>query len=333
MTTTAPGGRLRNAIASGRFTVTAELGPPRGADAAAISRKAELLRDWVDAANVTDNQGAKVRMASIAGCVLVQNAGLEPVVQLTCRDRNRIALQSDLLAAGALGIPNVVLLTGDHPRFGDHPDAKPVFDLDSVQATWVAGTMRDHGLLLSGQQVTVQPNWLVGAVENPFAPPTAFRARRLAKKVAAGAEFAQTQYVFDLDLFSRWMSEVRDMGIADRCAVIAGVGPIRSSRMMDYLRGAVPGIHVPDHVVRRMRGVPQDRVAEEGVRLCVETIQELREMPGVAGVHLMAFGFEHGVPEILERAGLGPRAPLVGTQLPPATEDIVYTLEGDRHAR
>lgn len=326
----APGGGLRRALASGRFVVTAELGPPRGADGAAITRKAELLRGWVDAANVTDNQGAHVRMASIGGAVLAQRAGLEPVMQLTCRDRNRMALQSDLLAAGALGIPNVLLLTGDHPRFGDHPDAKPVFDLDGVQATWVARTLRDQGVLMSGQEVVGRPGWLIGTVENPFAPPASFRARRLAKKVAAGAEFAQTQYVFDVGAFRRWMDDLRGLGVPERCAVIAGVGPIRSLRMLEFLRTGVPGICVPEHVVRRLRGVPSDRVAEEGVRLCVETLQQMRETAGVAGVHLMAFGFERGVPEILERAGLrGPAHPL------PRTPErfAVTSPKGDGHAR
>lgn len=300
------GGRLRAALAAGRFAVTAEIGPPSDADPQVIVRKAELLHGWVDAANVTDNQGASVRLSSLAGSMLVQDAGVEPVMQLTCRDRNRLALQSDLLSAGALGIPNVLLLTGDHPRFGDHPEAKPVFDLDGVQLTWTARTMRDDGVLMSGHPIRTRPGWLIGTVENPFAPPTAFRARRLAKKVAAGAEFAQTQYVFDVDLFARWMSDVRALGITDRCRVVAGVGPIRSLRALEFLRSGVPGIHVPDDVVRRLRGVPGDRVAAEGVDLCVETIQRLTTIPGVAGVHLMAFGFERGVPEIVQRASVGP---------------------------
>jgi methylenetetrahydrofolate reductase (NADPH) len=300
-------GRLRAALAAGRFVVTAELGPPRGADPGAIARKAALLRDWVDAVNVTDNQGAHVRLSSLGGSVLAQRAGVEPVMQLTCRDRNRLALQSDLLAAGALGVPNVLLLTGDHPSFGDHPDAKPVFDLDGVQLTWAARTMRDDGLLISGRPVATPPSWLIGTVENPFAPPREFRARRLAKKVAAGAEFVQTQFVFDVDLFARWMTDVRALGLPGRCKIIAGVGPVRSLRALDFMRSGVPGIHVPEDVVRRLRGVPADQVARAGIDLCVETIQRLAGIPDVAGVHVMAFGFEQGVPEIIERAGLGPR--------------------------
>lgn len=298
---------LREAFASGRFAVTAEIGPPRGADPDAITRKAQMLRGWVDAANVTDNQGAHVRMSSFAGSLLAMRAGVEPVMQLTCRDRNRIALQSDLLAAGALGIPNVLLLSGDHPRFGDHPDAAPVFDLDSTQLVWAARTLRDNGTLASGRDIGARPGWLVGAVENPFAPPRRFRARRLAKKVAAGADFVQTQYVFDVEVFDAWMAQLRDLGVTERCKVIAGVGPIRSLRVMEFLRTGVPGIHIPDDVERRLRGVPADRVAEEAVTMCVETIQRLAAIPGVAGVHVMAFGYERGVPGILERAGVGPR--------------------------
>ncbi|MHA6625086.1 methylenetetrahydrofolate reductase [Pseudonocardia sichuanensis] len=302
-------GRLAAAIGEGRFAVTAEIGPPRGADAAAIERKAGLLRGWVDAANITDNQGAHVRLSSLAGSVLALRAGVEPVMQLTCRDRNRIALQSDLLAAGALGVPNVLLLSGDHPVYGDHPDAAAVFDLDSVQLVWTARTLRDEGVLLSGRPVETRPQFLVGAVENPFAPPAAFRATRLSKKAAAGAQFCQTQFTFDVPAFARFMAEVVDRGITQRCAVLAGVGPIRSLRAYEFVRTHVPGVHLPESVGRRLRGVPEHRVAAEGVALCVETIEALRAIPGVAGVHVMAFGYERGIPEILERAGLAPAAP------------------------
>jgi len=321
------GGGLRAAFAAGRFAVTAEIGPPRGADAEAVTRKAELLRGWVDAANITDNQGANARMSSLAGSLIAQRAGVEPVMQLTCRDRNRLALQSDLLAAGALGIPNVLLLTGDHPRFGDHPEAKPVFDLDGVQLVWTARTLRDDGVLISGKAVSPRPSWLIGTVENPFAPPLGFRARRLAKKVAAGAEFVQTQYVFDIDVFERWMAGLRDLGVTEHCKIIAGVGPIRSLRALEFMRTSVPGVHVPDLVDRRLRGVPADRVAEEGIQLCVETVQRLTTIPDVAGVHLMALGYEHGVPDILRRAGV-PRPPAVLSD-----HNRHHSMEGIGHAR
>ncbi len=305
MNGTAPGG-LREALASGRFVVTAEIEPPKDADPEAIERKAALLRGWVDAANITDNQGATVHMSSLAASVLALRAGVEPVMQLTCRDRNRLALQADLLAAGALGIPNVLALTGDHPKFGDHPGAMPVFDLDGVQLTATARAIRDEGVLMSGRKIGTRPGWLIGSVENPFAPPLGFRARRLAKKVAAGAEFVQTQFVFDIAVFERWMAELRALGVTDRCAVIAGVGPIRSLRALEFMRGGVPGIVVPDDVERRLRAAPAGRVAEVGIDLCVETIQRLTRIPGVAGVHVMAFGFEGGVPDIVRRAEVGP---------------------------
>lgn len=307
-----PGGQptyshLHAVLRSGRFAVTAELGPPRSASLAPVRRKAKLLHDWVDAANLTDGQSAVVRLPSWAGCMVAMQESVEPVMQLQCRDRNRIALQSDLLGAAAMGIPNVLLLTGDHPRFGDHPDAKPVFDLDSVQLVWTARGMRDQHTLLSGRELRTAPDWLIGAVENPFAPPRRFRAERLGKKVAAGAQFIQTQFIFDVPLFARWMQEVRDLGLDQRCWILAGTGPIKSLRALEHMCREVPGMYVPDAVVRRLQGVPTERVAEEGIKLCAEIVEQLREMPGVAGVHLMAFAWEEAVPEILQRAGIGPR--------------------------
>jgi len=298
--------RLRAALASARPVVTAELGPPRDADPDAVVKKAATLRGWVDAANVTDNQGANVRMSSLAASVLAMRAGLEPVMQLTCRDRNRMALQSDLLGAAALGVPNVLLLTGDHPSLGDHPESRPVFDLDGVQLTWAARTLRDDGTNMAGRALGRRPDWFIGTVENPFAAPIGLRARRLAKKVAAGAEFVQTQYVFDVPGFARWMADVRELGVTEHCAVLAGLGPIRSLRMYEFLSTRVPGLFVPDSVGRRLRGVPPDRVAEEGLRLCVETIHEVLAIPGVSGVHVMAVGNEEAVSEIAQRAGIGP---------------------------
>jgi methylenetetrahydrofolate reductase (NADPH) len=298
---------LRKRLESDGFAVTAEIGPPRGADLAAIRSKAELLRGWVDAVNITDNQGSHVRLSSWAGSLAVMDAGVEPIMQMTCRDRNRIALQSDLLSASAVGIPNLVLMTGDHPKLGDHAEAKPVFDLDSIQLTWTARTMRDEQKLLSGRSVDPAPDWFIGAVENPFAPPEGFRAQRLGKKVSAGAEFIQTQFVYDIPAFSSWMEQVRDLGLTERCHIIAGVGPIRTLRALDHMRNNVPGLHIPDEIDRRLRGVPEDRIADEGMRLCAEIVQLVREIPGVSGVHVMAFGYERGIPEILERAGVGAR--------------------------
>ena len=295
---------LRRSLESTQTTVTGEVGPPRGADPEAVRRKVEPLRGWLDAVNIPDGQSAHARMSSWAGSLLALAAGVEPVMQLTCRDRNRIALQSDLMSAAALGIPNVVLMTGDHPRFGDHPDAKPVFDIDGVQLVWTARTMRDEGRLLSGRRLDPPPSWLIGAVENPFAPPVRFRAARLGKKAAAGAEFVQTQFVFDIPAFARWMSDVRDSGLDQRCKILAGVGPIRSLRALEFMRSNIPGLWIPDEIGRRLRGVPADRVADEGMTMCAEIIQQVLRIPGVSGVHVMAPGFEQGIPEVLARAGL-----------------------------
>ena len=304
---------LQAVLQRGRFAVTAEIGPPRGASIAPIRRKARLLRDWVDAANVTDSQSAVVRLPSWAGCLIAMQEGVEPVMQLQCRDRNRIALQCDLLGAAAVGIPNVLLLTGDHPRFGDHPEAKPVFDLDSIQLIWTARTMREQRKLLSGRELKPAPSWFIGAVENPFAPPLNWRAERLGKKIAAGAQFIQTQFVFDVRIFSEFMTRVRDLGLDRRCFILAGVGPIKSLRALDHMCRDVPGMYVPEHVIRRLRGVPEDRVAAEGLALCSEIISQVKEIPGVAGVHVMAFAWEDAVPEILERAGMSRRAAAVGS--------------------
>jgi methylenetetrahydrofolate reductase (NADPH) len=295
---TAPG-RLAEALRTGRFAVTAEVAPPRGADVTRLRETARLLRGWVDAANVTDNQGARVRMSSLAGSAVLLAEGLDPVMQMTCRDRNRIALQSDLLAAGGLGVPNVLLMTGDRPERGDHPDAPGVFDLDSDSLTAAARALRDDGTLLSGQTVDPAPRYLIGAVD-----PGAGEPERLARKVALGTEFVQTQFVFDVAAFAGWLARVRDLGLTQRCGVLAGVGPIRSLRALDVMAG-LPGVAVPPALERRLRGVPAHRVAEEGMAACAETVAALRELPGLAGVHVMAVAYEQGVPEILTAAGLG----------------------------
>jgi methylenetetrahydrofolate reductase (NADPH) len=249
------------------------------------------LRGWVDAVNITDNQGSNVRMASWAGSLAAIQAGLEPVMQMTCRDRNRIALQSDLLGASALGIRNVLVMTGDDPRFGDHPDAKPVFDLDSVQLLKALRAMRDDRVLMSGRHLEPAPDCFLGAVEN-------LRADRLASKVDAGAQFVQTQFVFDVAGFGRWMAQVRDLGLHERCHILAGVGAVRSRRALDFMREKVPGVHVPDDVYRRLRAAAH--VADEGARLAAEIVWQVREIEGVAGVHLFVAGNEQVIPGILE---------------------------------
>ena len=243
--------QFRASLERGDFTVTAEIGPPRGAGTGAITRKVAALRDWVTAVNITDNQGAAVRLSSWAGSLAAMAAGVEPIMQVTCRDRNRIALQSDLLGAAAMGIPNILVMTGDHPKVGDHASAKPVFDLDSIQLLGAARTMRDEGRLLSGRELRPPPSWFLGSVENPGASPEGSGAARLGKKVAAGAQFVQTQYVFDARPFGEWMSQVRDLGLHERCYILAGVGPISSLRALSHLEERVPGVQVPAELSRQ----------------------------------------------------------------------------------
>ena len=306
---------LRSVLAAGRFAITAELGQPRGADAGPIRRKAALLRGWVDAVNITDNSSANVRLASWAGSLAALAAGVEPIMQLTCRDRNRIALQSELLSASALGVPTVLIMTGDHPRNGDHPDATAVFDLDSTKLLAVATAMRDQGQLMSGAELKPPPSWLLGAVENPpgrassaaEAAAAADRATsRLAGKIDAGAQFVQTQFVFDVSAFGAWMTRVRDAGLHERCSILAGVGPVRSQRALEHL-ATIPGVVIPDYVTERLTGLSADRLRAEGEKLCSEIIAQLADVPGVAGVHVMAIGAEHAIPGIVEQAGLPPR--------------------------
>lgn len=297
---------LSDRLAAGQFTITAELSPVRGASADAMKARAQLLRGWVDAVNLTDNQGSHVRMSSWAAALAARDAGLEPIMQMTCRDRNRIALQSDLLGAVSVGIRNFLFMSGDHPKAGDHPGAKPVFDLDSTQLTWTARTMRDDGVLLSGGELKPPPHGIfLGAVENPFAPPLEFRAERAGKKIAAGARFLQTQYVFDVPVFKAWLTSLGDLGLLERCHVLPGVGVIRSARMLEFLSsGRVPGVTIPEPVRRRLSAVPADDVGAEGKKLAAEIIAELREVPGVSGVHLLTAGYERQTPSLLSMAGV-----------------------------
>ena len=309
-------GALRQRLTAGEFAVTAEIGPPRGADTAPVSRKAALLRGWVDAVNITDNQSAAVRLSSLAGSLAVLAAGVEPIMQLTCRDRNRIALQSELLSASALGVPNVVIMTGDHPRHGDHSDATPVFDLNSTQLLRIAAAMRDQGRLMSGGELKPPPSWFLGAVENPpgradDGAPDAGEATdratyRLASKIEAGAQFVQTQFVFDVPAFAAWMKQIRDLGLHERCHILAGVGPVRSHRALAHL-ATIPGVVIPDHVSDRLAAVPPEQFRAEGEKLCAEVIAGLAEVPGVAGVHVMAIGGESSIPAILQQAGVSAR--------------------------
>ncbi len=299
--------QLKKILDQGQFAVTAECGPPKGADPDVILRKADLLKDRVDAVNVTDNQTAIVRMSSLAACTILKNCGLDPVLQVVVRDRNRIALQSDILGASALGIRNVLCLSGDHQTFGNQPQAVGVFDLDSIQFVQVVRKMRDEKVILGGEVLTKGPDVFIGAAANPFADPLSFRVIRLAKKVAAGAGFIQTQCIYNLGRFDQWMAMARDRGLTERVHILGGVTPLKSAGMAKYMQKKVAGMDVPDEIIRRMEAVPAKKQAEEGLKICVETILRLKETPGVHGVHIMAIEWEAAVAEVTERAGLLPR--------------------------
>lgn len=303
--------RLARTLAAGHFAVTAECGPPRGADPERIERNGRFLKDHCEAINTTDNQTAVVRLSSMAAAVILTRMGLEPVLQLVTRDRNRICLQSELLGAGALGIQNILCLTGDHQSFGNQKAALGVFDLDSIQFVQTARRMCDEGRLIDGTELTVKPDLFIGAAANPFADPLAFRVTRLAKKVAAGADFIQTQSIFNRRRFEEWLHEAREEGLTGKVHILGGVTPLKSVRMAEYLKFKVAGMDVPDEVIARIKGVPPEAQAAEGIKMAVETINWLRELDGVAGLHLMAIGWEERVPEIIEAAGLSPR-PVIG---------------------
>ena len=301
---------LKKVLASGQFAVTAELGPPKNADAEVIRTKAKLLSGCADAVNITDCQTAIVRMSSIASSVILMQEGLEPVTQMTCRDRNRIGIQSDLLGAAALGLKNLLCLTGDHQKFGNHPNSTGVFDMDSIQLLQMAKMMQDEKVFQCGEKIKGEaPDFFLGAAANPFADPFEFRALRLAKKIAAGAQFIQTQLVYNVEKFAAWMKAVRDLGLHEKCYILAGVTPPKSIGMARYMKNNVPGMDVPDHVIARLKGAKDAKkdVQEEGINICVDIINMVKEIEGVAGVHIMAIEWESAVPEIAKRAGLLPR--------------------------
>jgi methylenetetrahydrofolate reductase (NADPH) len=299
--------RLEKILESGAFAVTSECGPPRGADPEVVREKGELLRGHVDAVNVTDNQTSVVRMSSIAACVILKEMGLEPICQMTTRDRNRIAIQSDLLGAAALGMSNLLCLSGDHQRFGDHPTAKNVYDIDSIQLIHAVHQMREEGKFINGEEIKTPPKFFIGAAANPFADPFAIRVPRLAKKAAAGVDFIQTQCIYNMDKFKEWMKGVVDRGLHEKVKILAGVTPMKSVGMAQYMKRSVPGMDVPDAIIKRLRDAGKGNAATEGVKFCVEQIQELKEMEGVAGIHLMAIEWEEKVPEMVKAAGLSPR--------------------------
>ena len=300
------GSKLEKVLTAGKFAVTAELGPPQNANPEAVKKKAQHCLGNVEGANVTDNQTAIVRMSSIAAAAIAISCGVEPVVQMVCRDRNRIAMQSDILGAAALGVKNLLCLSGDHQIFGNHPQAANVFDIDSVQLIAMVKTMRDDKQFISGDPIKEhEPRLFIGAVENPFADPFEFRVPRLAKKINAGADFIQTQCVFDLDKFSRWMELVVKEGMHKKIYILAGLTPVRSHRALKYMKSEVAGMSIPDELITRMESAEDAK--EEGIKICLEMIEKIKNIEGVSGIHLMPIGWESITPVILERAGLLPR--------------------------
>jgi methylenetetrahydrofolate reductase (NADPH) len=295
-------GRFERVLRAGLFAVTTELDPPDSADPEDVYARARVFDGYVDAINATDGSGANCHMSSMAVCALLTHIGYAPVMQISCRDKNRIAIQGDILGGAAMGVCNLLCLTGDGVQAGDHPQALPVFDLDCMTLLETARTLRDEHRFLSGRKITYAPRVLLGAAENPFAQPLEWRAQRLAKKVAAGAQFIQTQWCYDVPLLREFMRHVEDLGLLEKVFILVGVGPLRSAKSAEWIRAHVPGVHIPDEVVKRMAGAADP--AAEGRRLCIELIQEIRAIRGVHGVHVMAFRQEHTVAEIIERSGV-----------------------------
>lgn len=301
---TQPISKLNEVLASGAFAVTGECGPPRGADMTVMSRKGELLRGWVDAVNVTDNQTAIVRMSSIAASKHLLDMGLEPVMQMVCRDRNRIAIQSDVLGAYSLGIRNILCLSGDHQTFGSQPDALNVFDIDSMNLIRTIRDMRDTGKDMSGFELKESPKMFIGAAANPFADPFEYRVLRLGKKIDAGVDFIQTQCIYNMPRFREWIRLATEEGLTEKVYIMGGVTPIKTVGMAKYMKNKVAGMDIPDEIINRVAGVPKEKQTEEGIKICLETIEELKEMKGVHGVHIMAIEWEEKVQDIVKGAGL-----------------------------
>lgn len=298
---------LEKILAAGHLAVTSECGPPRGALPNKVKEKAELLRGCVDAVNVTDNQTAMVRMSSLAACIFLRQMGLNPILQMVTRDRNRLAMQSDILGAYSHDIDTMLCLSGDHPHFGDHAMAANVHDIDSVQFIDMVRTMRDEGKFQGGETIDGPPKMFIGAAANPFADPFELRVARLAKKAKAGVDFIQTQCIYNVDKFAKWMEGVRDRGLHEKVYILAGITPMKSAGMARYMKNKVPGMDVPDELVKRIGGVPKEKQADEGIKICIETIERCKEIEGVHGFHIMAIEWEQKVPEIVEQAGLLPR--------------------------
>ena len=303
----ANGSQLERVLKSGRFAITAELNPPDSANAEDVNRAAMILAGICDGINAVDASGANCHMSSMAICALLTRVGYEPVYQISCRDRNRIAIQGDILGAAAMGVRNLLCITGDDVSAGDQPEAKPVFDFDSIQLLRTARMMRDEHVFLSGRKISTPPDLFLGAAANPFSPPYDWRPKRLAKKIAAGAQFIQTQYCFDIKRFKEYMRQVRDMGLHEQVYILAGVGPLRSYGAANFMRTKVPGVIIPDKIMERLEKTPKKLQQAEGKKICTEIIQQVREIKGVSGVHIMAYRQEELVAEIVLESGLLPR--------------------------
>ena len=304
------GSNLEKVLKAGHFAFTGECGPPKGANVEHLKEKVAHLIGMVDAVNVTDNQTAVVRMSSWAASTLMIQEGVEPNFQMVCRDRNRLAIMSDILGVYAMGVRNMLCLSGDHQRFGNHPQSKNVYDIDSMQLIALVKKMRDEGKFMNDEEIDVPPRLFIGAASNPFADPFEFRVHRLAKKISAGADFIQTQCIYNMEKFREFMKMAVDMGLHEKCYILGGITPLKSVGMARYMARSVPGMDVPESIIKRLQGAGKGKVAEEGIKFAVEQIEELREMEGIGGVHLMAIEWEHRVPEIAERAGVLPRPAL-----------------------
>jgi methylenetetrahydrofolate reductase (NADPH) len=301
------GSNLEKVLKAGHFAFTGECGPPKGANVDHLKEKLAHLKGKVDAVNITDNQTAVVRMSSWAASTIVIQEGMEPNFQMVCRDRNRLAMMGDILGVYAMGVRNMLCLSGDHQSFGNHPQSKNVYDLDSMQLIALVKKMRDEGKFLNDEEIDVPPKLFIGAASNPFADPFEFRVHRLATKIAAGADFIQTQCIYNMEKFREFMKMAVDMGLHEKCYILAGITPMKSVGMARYMSKSVPGMDVPDPLIKRLQGAGKGKIAEEGIRFAIEQIEEFKEMEGIAGIHLMAIEWEHRVPEIAERAGVLPR--------------------------
>jgi methylenetetrahydrofolate reductase (NADPH) len=301
------GSNLEKVLKAGHFAFTGECGPPKGANVEHLKEKFEHLRGKVDAVNVTDNQTAVVRMSSAAASAIMVANGIEPNFQMVCRDRNRLAMMADILGVYSLGVRNMLCLSGDHQKFGNHPQSKNVYDIDSMQLIAMVKKMRDEGKFLNEEDIDEPPRMFIGAAANPFADPYEFRIYRLANKIDAGADFIQTQCIYNMPRFRDFMKKAVDMGLTEKAYILAGVTPMKSARMAQYMAKMVPGMDVPEELIKRLEGAGKGKQAEEGIKFAIEQIEEFKDMEGVAGVHLMAIEWEHKVPEIAERAGVLPR--------------------------